>query len=144
MVSLLFPGLVLGWSFWVEFDFLRQAWHECGLGCDGHCCLGEPSVHLFPEYYLYPSPDIILSTPLGCIDLSQGTFSPRDQESLLTRADSSCSGNNKLLVEAAFKERLKETQVPAPQMKPSRSACFSGGHLPLTPASNQQPALATH
>ena len=34
MVSLLFPGLVLGWSFWVEFDFLQQAWHECGLGGD--------------------------------------------------------------------------------------------------------------
>ena len=130
MVSLLFPGLVLGWSFWVEFDFLRQAWHECGLGCDGHCCLGEPSVHLFPEYYLYPSPDIILSTPLGCIDLSQGTFSPRDQESLLTRADSSCSGNNKLLVEAAFKERLKETQVPAPQMKQAEVLVSLGATFP--------------
>lgn len=100
--------------------------------------------HLFPEYYLYPAPDIILATPLGCIDLSQGTFSPRDQETSLTRADGSCSGNHELLVEAAFEERLKETQVPAPQMEPSRSACFSGGRLPPTPASKQQPALATH
>lgn len=100
--------------------------------------------HLFPEYYLYPAPDIILATPLGCIDLSQGTFSPRDQETSLTRADGSCSGNHELLVEAAFEERLKETQVPAPQMEPSRSACFSGGCLPPTPASKQQPALATH